>query len=69
MTLLDLLKARNMTQKDLSKRTGITEATISRYINQKREMRVNNAIKIAQALDMSIGEFIVIYLGKDLGKI
>ena len=34
--ILDLLKVRKMTQKELSKKVGISEQSMSRYINNKR---------------------------------
>ena len=42
MSLKDLLKEKNISQKDLSIRTGITEASISRYINKTRKMGLEN---------------------------
>ena len=35
--LMRLLESKNMTQMDLAKGTGLTTATISRYINNKRD--------------------------------
>lgn len=62
MSLKDFLKEKNISQKDLSIRTGITEASISRYINKTRKMGLENACKIAIALDISIDELVRIYV-------
>ena len=48
--IIKLLKQNNMTQKDLSKVTGITESAISRYVKGDRLPRGENLIKLAQAL-------------------
>lgn len=45
-----LLKKKNMTQKQLSSMTGITESAISRYISGDRVPRGVNLVKIAKAL-------------------
>ena len=48
--IVELLKQNNMTQKELSKATGITESAISRYVKGDRLPRGVNLIKLAQAL-------------------
>lgn len=48
--IIELLKVNNMTQKDLSDATGITESAISRYVKGDRLPRGVNLIKLAQAL-------------------
>lgn len=48
--LKDKLKEKNMTQKELSIRTGITEAGISRYCNGTRKPRVEAIFYMARAL-------------------
>lgn len=45
-----LLRARNMTQKELAERIGTTEATISRYISDDREPKAEMIANIATAL-------------------
>lgn len=52
------LDARNMTRKELSKRTGLTEAAISRYITNKREPKMITLSNIARALNVSLSELL-----------
>ena len=47
----ELLKQKDMNQKDLSTMTGITEAAISHYIKGDRTPRASVLLKIAEALD------------------
>ncbi|MFC0265706.1 helix-turn-helix domain-containing protein [Alloscardovia macacae] len=51
--LVSLLHEKNMSQKDLSDKTGITPAAISRYANGERAPRPIMLAKIAKALDTS----------------
>lgn len=64
MSLKDLLKNRNISQKELAIRTGVTEATISKYIHKTRKMSLKSAYKIAIALDISLDELAEIIYGK-----
>ncbi len=50
----ELMKAQNISQKDLSIRLNTTEATISRYINNQREPNAETLANIATALNTSI---------------
>lgn len=61
MTLLEIVKSKNMTQKDLAKRAGMTEATLSRYLHHRRKISLDNVLKITLALGISVDEFIKIY--------
>lgn len=45
-----------MNQKDLARETGLTESAISRFINETRQPRLYNLIKIADALEMTLDE-------------
>ena len=47
------LKAKGITQKELSKRTGISPANLSKYINSKNEPRVDIVLRVAKALDVN----------------
>lgn len=47
---------RNMRQKDLSIKTGITQNNISRYENGKVNPSIGSVLKIAEALDIPINE-------------
>ena len=48
-----LMKQRNWSQKDLAKNSGITEASVSRYINGERKPRVDIVINFAKAFGVS----------------
>lgn len=55
----DFLKERNLTQRDLSEKLGITEVSISRYITGERVPSVAVAIKIANLLGCTVDELFV----------
>jgi transcriptional regulator with XRE-family HTH domain len=46
----ELMKQRNMTQKQLSALSGITESSISRYLNSDKRPRIDIVVNIAKAL-------------------
>lgn len=48
--LIELLKTRKLTQKDLSKKAGVTEAAISHYIKGDRVPRASVLARIADTL-------------------
>ena len=48
--LAELLKKQGMTQKELSERIGVTEATVSRYMNGNRIPKSEIVANIATAL-------------------
>lgn len=50
--LRNILKEKNMPQRALAKKTGITEATVSNYINGKQLPKLGIIEKIALALDV-----------------
>lgn len=52
--LSDVMKIRGISQEELAKRSGLTQAMISRISNSKRVPTIVNAIKIAGALKCSI---------------
>ena len=54
-----------MTQSELSKKTGITEVTISRYANGQRVPKATEIVKIAQALNVSC-DYLLGYDEKDM---
>ena len=54
MNLKKLMIEREMTAADISRKTGMTQATLSRYINGKRIPNINSVIKIAKALNVPI---------------
>ena len=51
-----MLDHARMTQKDLAEETGLSEASISRYVNGERIPSVRALINIAHALDCSLGD-------------
>lgn len=54
--LLEMLGEANMSQKELAEDTGLTEATISRYINKQRMPTVRALVNIAYSLGCSFDE-------------
>ena len=50
----ELMKKNYMSQKELALRTGLTEATISRYLHGTRRMSVKSLYYIARALGTTI---------------
>ena len=50
-----------MTQSELSKKIGYTEVSVSRYLNGGRNLPIDAAIKICNALKISESEFINFY--------
>lgn len=56
--LAELLSERNMTQLELATRVGVTRAAMSRYVSGEREPRFATLIRIAEELDVHVGELI-----------
>lgn len=54
MNVSKLLEMNNMTQCELAKQVGVTEVSISRYINGERIPNVDIALKIALTLQTTI---------------
>lgn len=48
----DLMKSRNINQKQLSKLSGITESSISRYLHSNQRPRMDVVVNIAKALNV-----------------
>lgn len=51
--IIEALKLREMTQKDLSDKTGISEASISQYVNGRATPKNDGLYLIAQALHVT----------------
>lgn len=51
-----LMKAQNLTQKELALKANITEASMSKYISGDRTPRLDVVVKIAKALDVSVDD-------------
>ena len=50
----ELMKSQNMTQKELADRSGITEASISRYLNGDRTPRIDIIINFAKVFKVDV---------------
>ena len=48
--ITEIMKAKDITQKQLSKATGIAQSNISNYQSDKRTPSLENFVKIAKAL-------------------
>jgi transcriptional regulator with XRE-family HTH domain len=56
--ILELSKQKGITQRDLANKIGITEVSISRYIHGTRIPNANIIKKIAEVLEVSVGEIL-----------
>lgn len=56
--LKKVLEEKHMTQKELSIRTGLPEGTISRYVNHKRTISLENVFIIARCLGVELIDLI-----------
>ena len=52
------LEFRGLRQKDLAEMTGMSEPAISRYINNERIPRTDTAIKICDALNVTLDWYV-----------
>ena len=50
--VLKLMEQRGITQKELSKRSGIAESSISRYLHSEKMPRMDVVINFAKALEV-----------------
>lgn len=57
----ELLREKNLSQKNLSSLTGITESAISHYVNGTRVPRGTNLIRIANALETTTDDLLNTY--------
>ncbi len=67
-TLKQLLNQKNMSQRELAVRTGLTEAYLSSLINCKKPLSVGTAKKIEYALGYTAESWLTIQAEHDLGK-
>jgi len=51
----ELMNQRNITQKQLSQLSGITESSISRYLHSEQRPRMDIVVNIAKALHVETG--------------
>lgn len=45
---------RNMTQRELAEKSGLTEASVSRYFNGERTPNLKNAERMAKAVGLTL---------------
>lgn len=50
--ILNLMRERDINQKQLAKKSGITESSISRYLHGSQRPRMDILVNIAKALDI-----------------
>lgn len=56
--LADMLEEHNISQRDLAKAIGVSEATLSKYINKQQMPGVKAIVNIAYALDCDFDELL-----------
>ena len=54
--LRDLMAGSGMTQGDLAKELGVSESTISKYLNKRQFPGVKTLVNLAYALDCSLDD-------------
>ena len=63
-SIIENCKLQSITQRELAEKSGITEASISRYFNGERSPNIKNAEKMASALGLRI---VMLNAGADNG--
>lgn len=63
--LKSLLEEKGMTQAELARRTGLTEASVSRYINGNRSPRIAQAYRLALVIGIDMNTLIFMGKGND----
>ena len=53
------LAVRDMSQRDLARKIGVTEVTMSRYINGNRSPKASTLEKIAKGIGVSVSVFYI----------
>lgn len=64
MSLRNYLKNKGISNYKLSKNAHVSESTVSQFINGKRDVTLNTACKIADALDIALDELRIIAKGE-----
>ncbi|MBR0137430.1 MAG: helix-turn-helix transcriptional regulator, partial [Erysipelotrichaceae bacterium] len=54
----ELMKSKNINQKQLSEQSGITEASVSRYLNGERTPRIDIVSNFAKVFGVTVDEII-----------
>lgn len=63
--LINRLYILRMTQQDLAKKSGLTEISISRYVNCKRTPNADSIVRIAKALNCTTDYLIMVDICPD----
>ena len=63
-SIMENCRLQSITQRELAEKSGITEASISRYFNGERSPNIKNAEKMASALGLRI---VMLNAGEDNG--
>lgn len=56
--LIDIIDEKGYTQEQLANETGLTQSTISKYINKKQMPSIKAVVNLAYALDCTTDELI-----------
>ena len=56
--LIDIMDEKGYTQEQLANETGLTQSTISKYINKKQMPSIKAIVNLAYALDCTTDELI-----------
>ena len=56
--LIDIMDEKGYTQEQLANETGLTQSTISKYINKKQMPSIKAVVNLAYALDCTTDELI-----------
>lgn len=60
--LKKIIKKKNMSQSELAEKAGLTEVTVSRYFKGTRIPKITTVYKIAEALEVTVGELLGVYI-------
>jgi len=52
--VISLMTTKKINQKDLAKLSGITESSVSRYLNSEQEPRIDVLLNFAKALEVDV---------------
>ena len=63
-SIIENCRLQSITQRELAEKSGLTEASISRYFNGERSPNIKNAEKMASALGLRI---VMLNAGEDNG--
>ena len=63
-SIIENCRLQSITQRELAEKSGLTEASISRYFNGERSPNIKNAEKMASALGLRI---VMLNAGADNG--